>query len=112
MTDRRLETAELLAVGAELLVGDTRDTNSGDLAVELTAVERFDGTRGDEASKARARAAHRGGHPGVLAADHEHGGATYLERAERVLGACVEAEDGDTGLRSLGEGGGQRRHAA
>ena len=31
-----IATAELLAVGAELLVGDTRDTNSGDLARELT----------------------------------------------------------------------------
>ncbi|MBX3029409.1 MAG: competence/damage-inducible protein A [Chloroflexi bacterium] len=38
MTHRRLETAELLAVGAELLVGETRDTNSGDLARELTAL--------------------------------------------------------------------------
>lgn len=37
-TSRRLETAELLAVGAELLVGETRDTNSGDLAIELTAL--------------------------------------------------------------------------
>lgn len=35
---RSLETAELLAVGAELLLGDTRDTNSGDLARELTAL--------------------------------------------------------------------------
>ncbi|MFV2062693.1 MAG: competence/damage-inducible protein A [Chloroflexota bacterium] len=33
---RPLATAELLAVGAELLVGDTRDTNSGDLATSLT----------------------------------------------------------------------------
>ncbi len=32
----RLATAELLAVGAELLVGDTRDTNSGDLGAALT----------------------------------------------------------------------------
>jgi nicotinamide-nucleotide amidase len=31
-----IATAELLAVGAELLVGDTRDTNSGDLARGLT----------------------------------------------------------------------------
>ncbi len=38
MSRRRLETAELLAVGAELLVGETRDTNSGDLARELTAL--------------------------------------------------------------------------
>jgi nicotinamide-nucleotide amidase len=37
-SSRRLETAELLAVGAELLVGETRDTNSGDLAAELTAL--------------------------------------------------------------------------
>ena len=36
--ERRIETAELLAVGAELLVGETRDTNSGDLATELTAL--------------------------------------------------------------------------
>ncbi len=35
---RRLQTAQLLAVGAELLVGETRDTNSGDLAAELTAL--------------------------------------------------------------------------
>ncbi len=35
---RPIETAELLAVGAELLLGDTRDTNSGDLAHELTAL--------------------------------------------------------------------------
>jgi nicotinamide-nucleotide amidase len=32
----RLATAELLAIGTELLVGETRDTNSGDLASELT----------------------------------------------------------------------------
>jgi nicotinamide-nucleotide amidase len=31
-----IATAELLAVGAELLAGETRDTNSGDLAAELT----------------------------------------------------------------------------
>ena len=39
MSDRattHLATAELLAVGAELLVGETRDTNSGDLAGFLT----------------------------------------------------------------------------
>lgn len=35
---RPIETAELLAIGAELLLGDTRDTNSGDLARELTAL--------------------------------------------------------------------------
>src|SRR4051794_38936292 len=33
---RKLETAELLSVGTELLVGETRDTNSGDLARWLT----------------------------------------------------------------------------
>jgi nicotinamide-nucleotide amidase len=33
-----ITTAEILAVGSELLVGETRDTNSGDLAVELTAL--------------------------------------------------------------------------
>ena len=36
MDARRIVTAELLAVGAELLVGDTQDTNSGDIARELT----------------------------------------------------------------------------
>ena len=40
MSDRpghpSLTTAELLAIGAELLVGETRDTNSGDLAGWLT----------------------------------------------------------------------------
>jgi nicotinamide-nucleotide amidase len=33
---RRLRVAEILAVGAELTVGDTRDTNSGELARSLT----------------------------------------------------------------------------
>ncbi len=33
---RTLRIAELLAVGSELTVGETRDTNSGDLARELT----------------------------------------------------------------------------
>ena len=36
--ERRIEGAELLAVGAELLVGDTQDTNSGDIARELTTL--------------------------------------------------------------------------
>ena len=36
--DRRIEGAELLAVGAELLVGDTQDTNSGEIARELTTL--------------------------------------------------------------------------
>ncbi len=31
-----IATAEMLAVGAELLAGETRDTNSGDIAAELT----------------------------------------------------------------------------
>jgi nicotinamide-nucleotide amidase len=35
---RPLGSAELLAVGAELLAGETRDTNSGDLARSLTAL--------------------------------------------------------------------------
>jgi nicotinamide-nucleotide amidase len=34
---RRLLTAEFLAVGSELTVGDTRDTNSGEMAASLTA---------------------------------------------------------------------------
>jgi nicotinamide-nucleotide amidase len=38
MAERAVTTAEILAVGSELLVGETRDTNSGDLAVELTAL--------------------------------------------------------------------------
>lgn len=33
-----IASAELLAVGAELLAGETRDTNSGDVARELTAL--------------------------------------------------------------------------
>jgi len=33
-----IASAEMLAVGAELLAGDTRDTNSGDIAGELTAL--------------------------------------------------------------------------
>jgi nicotinamide-nucleotide amidase len=35
---RPIEHAELLSVGTELLIGETRDTNSGDLARELTAL--------------------------------------------------------------------------
>jgi nicotinamide-nucleotide amidase len=34
---RRLMTAEFLAVGSELTVGETRDTNSGEMAASLTA---------------------------------------------------------------------------
>ena len=37
-SDRRLLTAELLSVGTELTVGDTRDTNAGDLARSLTGL--------------------------------------------------------------------------
>src|SRR6266566_2278314 len=36
--ERRLLTAELLSIGSELTVGDTRDTNAGDLARSLTAI--------------------------------------------------------------------------
>jgi nicotinamide-nucleotide amidase len=35
-TPSPIATAELLAIGAELLAGETRDTNSGDIAAELT----------------------------------------------------------------------------
>ncbi|MGI8703648.1 MAG: competence/damage-inducible protein A [Candidatus Limnocylindrales bacterium] len=35
---RHIRTAELLAIGTELTTGDTRDTNGGDLARELTAL--------------------------------------------------------------------------
>jgi nicotinamide-nucleotide amidase len=38
MATRPITTAEILAVGSELLVGDTRDTNSGDLARALTTL--------------------------------------------------------------------------
>jgi nicotinamide-nucleotide amidase len=45
MASRRVLTAELLSVGSELTVGETRDTNAGDLARGLTglgvAVERI-----------------------------------------------------------------------
>lgn len=37
-TPSPLASAEMLAIGAELLVGETRDTNSGDIAAELTAL--------------------------------------------------------------------------
>ena len=37
-TPSPLATAEMLAVGAELLAGETRDTNGGDIARELTAL--------------------------------------------------------------------------
>ncbi len=36
--DRRILTAELLSVGTELTVGETRDTNAGDLARSLTTL--------------------------------------------------------------------------
>ncbi len=36
-TGRRLLTAELLSIGSELTVGETRDTNAGELARPLTA---------------------------------------------------------------------------
>ena len=32
MADRPILTAELLSIGSELMVGETRDTNAGDLA--------------------------------------------------------------------------------
>ncbi|MDO8483334.1 MAG: molybdopterin-binding protein, partial [Candidatus Limnocylindrales bacterium] len=35
---RHLLTAELLSIGSELTVGDTRDTNAGELARALTAL--------------------------------------------------------------------------
>jgi nicotinamide-nucleotide amidase len=38
LPDRRILTAELLSVGTELTVGDTRDTNAGDLARSLTGI--------------------------------------------------------------------------
>lgn len=37
-TPSPIATAEMLAVGAELLAGETRDTNSGDIAGELTGL--------------------------------------------------------------------------
>jgi nicotinamide-nucleotide amidase len=44
--ERNLRTAEILAVGAELTVGETRDTNSGEIARSLTeagvAIARID----------------------------------------------------------------------
>jgi nicotinamide-nucleotide amidase len=36
-TSRRVLTAELLSIGSEITVGDTRDTNAGELARDLTA---------------------------------------------------------------------------
>src|SRR5258706_4129013 len=36
--DRRIATAELLSIGTELTVGETRDTNAGDLARSLTGL--------------------------------------------------------------------------
>jgi nicotinamide-nucleotide amidase len=35
---RRLQSAQVLAIGTELTLGETRDTNSGDLAGELSAL--------------------------------------------------------------------------
>jgi nicotinamide-nucleotide amidase len=36
--DRRIRTAELVSVGSELTVGETRDTNAGDLGASLTSL--------------------------------------------------------------------------
>jgi len=36
-SDRPLRTAEILSIGSELTVGETRDTNAGELAAALTA---------------------------------------------------------------------------
>jgi nicotinamide-nucleotide amidase len=38
MSSRRIRTAELLSIGSELTVGETRDTNAGDLARSLTGL--------------------------------------------------------------------------
>src|SRR5580765_626557 len=38
MPARRILTAELLSIGSELTVGETRDTNAGDLARSLTGI--------------------------------------------------------------------------
>jgi nicotinamide-nucleotide amidase len=38
MSSRRIQTAELLSIGSELTVGETRDTNAGDLARSLTGL--------------------------------------------------------------------------
>ena len=38
MSSRRILTAELLSIGSELTVGETRDTNAGDLARSLTGL--------------------------------------------------------------------------
>ena len=38
VADRHLLTAELLSIGTELTVGETRDTNAGDLARSLTGI--------------------------------------------------------------------------
>src|SRR6266850_6553450 len=36
--ERRILTAELLSIGSELTVGETRDTNAGELARSLTGI--------------------------------------------------------------------------
>src|SRR5215212_10947629 len=38
MPDRPILSAELLSIGSELTVGETRDTNAGELARSLTAL--------------------------------------------------------------------------
>ena len=38
MADRSILTAELLSIGSELMVGETRDTNAGDLAASLASI--------------------------------------------------------------------------
>jgi nicotinamide-nucleotide amidase len=38
VADRPILTAELLSIGSELMVGETRDTNAGDLAASLTSI--------------------------------------------------------------------------
>ena len=38
MASRRIQTAELLSIGTEITVGETRDTNAGELARDLTGL--------------------------------------------------------------------------
>ena len=58
MAPRSIRTAELLSVGSELTVGETRDTNAGDLARSLTelgvAVRRIQALPDDLATVRRA----------------------------------------------------------
>ena len=103
MTERRLTTAVLLAVGTELTVGETRDTNGGDLARELTAlgveILRLVALPDDLASVTRAVAEALAAADLVVTTGGLGPTPDDLTR-EAIAAACGEAPNVDAGLEA------------